>query len=74
MKITKYHHKNSQLHVIPVQPGHKTEVTCPCGPKLKMHNGHIMVDHKCGRGFKGTWRGDTKNDGVKLLDEKGVLK
>jgi hypothetical protein len=71
MTITKYHHKNSQLHCLPVQAGHTLSVTCHCGPRLKMHNGHIMVDHRSGRGFKGAWRGDTANYGVKLLDEKG---
>lgn len=72
MKITNTHHRNSQLHIIPVQTGHKLRVNCPCGPKLKMHNGHIMVDHRSGRGFKGKWRGEVRNYGTKLLDGKGV--
>lgn len=72
MKITKKHHKNSQLHSIPDQRGHTLEVTCPCGPKLSMENGHIMVGHRPGRGFRGGWRAEVKNFGTKLLDEKGV--
>jgi len=71
MKITKKHHKNSQLHCVPVQPGHVITPACPCGPKLKIHNGHLMVDHRAGRGFKGHWHGEVRNYGVKLLDEKG---
>jgi hypothetical protein len=71
MKITKAHHNNSQLHCVPVQPGHKIEATCPCGPNLRMYNGHIVVDHKSGRGFRGKWRGEVKNYGTKLLDKKG---
>lgn len=71
MTITKYHHKNSQLHVLPEQPGHKVEVTCPCGPKLSMNSGHILVEHKPGRGFKGVWYPATKNLGTKLLDGRG---
>lgn len=72
MKVTKYHHKNSQLHMIPNQSGHKLEVTCLCGPRLKMHNGHIIVDHRSGPGFRGKWRGEVANYGTKLLDAKGV--
>lgn len=72
MKITKKHHKNSQLHLVPDQPRHKIEVTCPCGPKLSMQNGHILVEHRPGRGFKGSWRPVTKNLGTKLLDQKGA--
>jgi hypothetical protein len=71
MKITYTHHRNSQLHVVPVQPGHVISCICPCNPTLKMKNGHIMVDHKSGRGFKGKWRGEVKNYGTKLLDERG---
>jgi len=71
MKITKTHHKSSQVHILPIQPGHKTKATCPCGPTITMRNGHLIVSHRPGRGFRGFWRPDVANYGVKLLNNNG---
>lgn len=46
-----------EFHMMPDQPGHRATTKCKCQPKLSRHaNGHIIADHRPGRGFKGLWK------------------
>lgn len=68
MKITKKHHKNSQLHSVPnkdTKLEHEVSLDCPCQPNISIENGHLIVEHKqVGRGDR-LWRVKVANLGVK---------
>jgi hypothetical protein len=69
MKITKAHHKNSQIHSIPFKDTnyeHTADLNCECGMQLEIINGHIMAEHtRCG-GRSNKWTVKVNNFGTKL--------
>lgn len=69
MKITKTHHKNSQIHSIPFKDTnyeHTADLNCECGMQLKITNGHIIAEHtRCG-GRSNKWTVKVNNFGTKL--------
>ena len=68
MKITKKHHKNSQLHSIPdkdTELKHEVSLDCPCQPKISINNGHLIVEHRKVGGGGNLWRLEASNFGVK---------
>lgn len=72
MKLTPTHHKNSQIHGLPLKDiaiKHTVSLDCPCKPKMKMENGHILVMHCKSKGTPNEWTMKLKNFGKKLLSK-----